>query len=109
MTKEVTCVIVGQKIDDHGVVIPDPEEDALQAALEALNAAVNADNAHAARPITLSEYNRPDQFYANRYAIRPHAFQRHDFELNPDYFTLVGHTPFHGLSHEHRMDHLERF
>ncbi|KAL1218137.1 hypothetical protein V5N11_033125 [Cardamine amara subsp. amara] len=31
----------------------------------------------------LAEYNRPDQFYANRSAIRPLTFQRNDFELKP--------------------------
>ena len=33
----------------------------------------------------------------------------HDFELKPAYFTLVEQAPFHGLPHEHPMDHLERF
>ena len=37
------------------------------------------------------------------------AFQRHDFELKPTYLTLVGQAPFHGLSHEHPIDQLERF
>ncbi|XP_024016195.1 uncharacterized protein LOC112089678 [Eutrema salsugineum] len=34
---------------------------------------------------------------------------RNDFELKPVYYTLVGQHPFHGLSHEHPMDHIERF
>ncbi|XP_024004828.1 uncharacterized protein LOC112081984 [Eutrema salsugineum] len=58
---------------------------------------------------TLGDYNRPEQFYANRSAIRAPAFQRNDFELKPVYYTLVGQHPFHGLSHEHPMDHIERF
>ncbi|XP_024015918.1 uncharacterized protein LOC112089174 [Eutrema salsugineum] len=37
---------------------------------------------------TLGDYNRPEQFYANQSAIR---------------------HPFHGHSHEHPMDHIERF
>ncbi|XP_024013122.1 uncharacterized protein LOC112087445 [Eutrema salsugineum] len=32
---------------------------------------------------TLGDYNRPEQFYANRSAIRAPAFQRNDFELKP--------------------------
>ncbi|KAL0854260.1 hypothetical protein Bca101_059412 [Brassica carinata] len=58
---------------------------------------------------TLADYNRPDQFYINRSAIRPLAIQRGDFELKPQYYTLVGQTPYCGLSNEHPMDHLERF
>ena len=49
------------------------------------------------------------QYYENRSAIRPPAIQRQDFELKPHYFTLVGHTLYCGLSHEHPMDQLERF
>ncbi|CAE5974240.1 unnamed protein product [Arabidopsis arenosa] len=63
----------------------------------------------AARQLTLGDYNRPDLFYANRSAIVPPPFQRHDFELNPAYFTLVGQHPFHGFSNEQPMDHIERF
>ena len=33
----------------------------------------------------------------------------YDFELKPQYYTLVGHTPYGGLSHEKPMDHLEMF
>ncbi|XP_024014491.1 uncharacterized protein LOC112088442 [Eutrema salsugineum] len=58
---------------------------------------------------TLGDYNRPEQFYANRSSIRAPAFQRNDFELKPVYYTLVGQHPFHGHSHEHPMDHIERF
>ena len=29
--------------------------------------------------------------------------------MKPQYYTLVGYTPYYGLSHEHPMDHLERF
>ncbi|KAF2612630.1 hypothetical protein F2Q70_00011356 [Brassica cretica] len=49
----------------------------------------------AARPRTLADYNRPDQFYTNRSAIRPPTIQR-DFELKPQYYTLVGQTPYYG-------------
>ncbi|XP_024014245.1 uncharacterized protein LOC112088190 [Eutrema salsugineum] len=38
---------------------------------------------------TLGDYNRPEQFYANRSAIRAPVFQRNDFELKPVYYTLV--------------------
>ena len=83
------CNAAGRRIDDHqGAEIPYPEAEALQAAaLEAENAAANAE---AARPRTLADYNRPDQFYANRSAVRPPAFQRHNFDVKPSYFTLVG-------------------
>ncbi|XP_024013976.1 uncharacterized protein LOC112088054 [Eutrema salsugineum] len=63
----------------------------------------------AARGRTLGDYNRPEQFYANRSAIPAPAFQRNDFELKPVYYTLVGQHPFHGHSHEHPMNHIERF
>ena len=29
--------------------------------------------------------------------------------MKAQYYTLVGQIPFHGLSHEHPMDHLKRF
>ncbi|KAL1224585.1 hypothetical protein V5N11_000916 [Cardamine amara subsp. amara] len=61
------------------------------------------------RGMTLGDYNRPEQFYANRCAIRPPPFQRNDFKLKPAYYTLVGQNPFHVLSHEHPMDHIEKF
>ncbi|XP_024009424.1 uncharacterized protein LOC112084506 [Eutrema salsugineum] len=56
-----------------------------------------------------NERGQPEQFYANRSAIHAPAFQRNDFELKHVYYTLVGQHPFHGLSHEHPMDHIERF
>ena len=62
-----------------------------------------------ARPRTLADYNRPDQYYENRSTIRPPTIQRQDFEMKPQYFTLMGQKPYCGLSHEHPMDHLERF
>jgi len=58
---------------------------------------------------TLGDFKRPDLFYANRSAIVPPPFQRNDYELKPGYFALVGHHPFHGLSHEQPMDHIKRF
>ena len=58
---------------------------------------------------TLGDFNRPDLFYANRSAIVPPPFQRNDYELKHGYFALVGQHPFHGLSHEQPMDHIERF
>ena len=88
-----------QKIDDQGAVIPDTNADI--AAAQAVE--------EAARPRTLANYNRPDQYYENISAIRPPAIQRQDFELKPQYFTLVGQTSYWGLSHEHPMDHQERF
>ena len=49
----------GQKIDDQGAVIPDTDADIAAATLR-----------------TLADYNRPDQYYENRSAIRPPATQR---------------------------------
>ena len=88
-----------QRIDAQGAVIFEPNTDATGAAQPV---------DEAARPRTLADYNRPDQFYANRSAIRPPAIQRGNFEFKP-YYTLVGQTPYCGLAHEHPMDHLERF
>ena len=56
---------------------------------------------------TLGDFNRPDLFYVNRSAIVPPPFQRNDYELKPGYFAFVGQHPFHGLSHEQPMDHIE--
>ena len=94
------CNAAGQRIDAQGTVILEPD-------IDATGIAQHVDEA--ARPRTLADYNRPDQFYANRSAIRPPTIQRGDFELRPQYYTLVGQTPYCGLSQEHPMDHLERF
>ena len=67
-------------------VIPDTDVD--------IAAAQTADKA--ARPRTLDDYNRPDQYYENRSAIHPPAIHRQDFELKTQYFTLVGQTPYYG-------------
>ena len=88
----------GQRIDAHGAVIPEHNADATGAAQPV---------DEAARPRTLADYNSPDQFYANRTAIRPPAIQRGDFELKLQHYTLVGQIPYYGLSHEHPLDHLE--
>ena len=58
---------------------------------------------------TLGDFNRPDLLYANRSTIVPPTFQKNYYELKPGYFALVGQHPFHGLSHELPMDHIERF
>ncbi|KAL1193111.1 hypothetical protein V5N11_021547 [Cardamine amara subsp. amara] len=57
---------------------------------------------------TLADYNRPEEFYTNRSAICP-PFQRNDFELKPQYYTLVGNHTFHAHPTEHPMDHIEKF
>ena len=88
----------GQKLNAQNEVIPEPET-APTGAVQPVEEAAR----------TLADYNRPDQFYTNRSAIRPPAIQRGDFELKPQYYTLVGQTPYCGLSNEHPMDHLERF
>ena len=94
------CNAAGQRIDGQGAAIPESDPDTTGPTLPV---------DEAARPKTLADYNRPDQFYANRSPICPSAIQSGNFELKPQYYTLVGHTPYCGLSHEHPMDHLERF
>ena len=89
-----------QRIDAQGGAIPESDTDATSTTLHV---------DEAARPRTLADYNRSDQFYTNRSAIRPPTIQRVNFELKPQYYTLVGQTPYYGLSHEHPMDHLQRF
>ena len=75
----------GQRLDDQRAVILNQDDD-----IAAADQAVDDD----ARPRTLADYDRPDQYYANRSAIRPPAIQRTDFELKPQYFTLVTQTPY---------------
>ena len=72
---------------------------------DATGAAIPVDEA--ARPRTLADYNRPDEYYTNRSAIRLPDIQTQNFEL--EYYTLVSQIPYCGLSHEHPMDHLDRF
>ena len=60
----------GQRINAQGAVI-------LKSDTDATGAAQSIDEA--ARPITLANYNRPDQFYTNRSAIRPPPIQRAEF------------------------------
>ena len=58
-------------------------------------------------PISIGDCNSPDRFYTNRFAIRPPANQRKDFELKPKYLSLVSQHPFRGLPHENPIDHIE--
>ncbi|KAL1188182.1 hypothetical protein V5N11_003211 [Cardamine amara subsp. amara] len=58
---------------------------------------------------TLADYKTISEFIANRSATRPPAIQRNDFELNPAFYTLVGHNHFNGLPNEHPMGHIEEF
>ncbi|KAL1222927.1 hypothetical protein V5N11_013398 [Cardamine amara subsp. amara] len=58
---------------------------------------------------TLADYNRREEFYTNRSAICPPPFQRNDFELKPQYYTLVGNHTFHAHPTEHPMDYIEKF
>ena len=89
----------GQRIDAQGAAIPEPD---------ATTTGTTLPVDEAAQPRTLADYNRPDRYYTNRSAILPPTIER-DFELKAQYYTLVGQLPYHGLSHEHPMDHLERF
>ncbi|KAL1218222.1 hypothetical protein V5N11_032895 [Cardamine amara subsp. amara] len=114
----------GQRIDEHGQLIEEVVQDAGVARHQDVGASgVDRHQPVAVDPnvvqgaagavvqcvMTLGDYNRPEQLYTNRCAIRPPPFQRTDFELKPAYYTLVGHNPFHGLSYEHPMDHIEKF
>ncbi|KFK23830.1 hypothetical protein AALP_AAs44826U000100 [Arabis alpina] len=58
---------------------------------------------------TLGDYNRLEEYYANKAAIQPPGFARKDFELKPAFFSLLAQHQFHGHPSEHSMDYLERF
>ncbi|KAF8084350.1 hypothetical protein N665_0721s0007 [Sinapis alba] len=66
------CNAAGQKIDDQGTIIPNAEAEADAAEADAAEAQPEAIAQAAQR--TLADYNRPDQYYANRSTIRPPAF-----------------------------------
>ena len=83
----------GQKLDAQGNIIPETEAEATGEA----------------QTRSLADYNRPDEYYTNRSAIRLPEIQKPNFELKPQYYSLVSQIPYSGLSHEHPMDHLERF
>ncbi|XP_033146805.1 uncharacterized protein LOC108871974 [Brassica rapa] len=89
----------GQRIYAQRAAIPESDAHATGTTLHVDEVAL---------PKTLADYNRPNQFYTNKSAIRPPTIQR-DSELKAQYYTLVGQISYHGLSHEHLMDHLERF
>ena len=79
-----------QRLDYQRVVIHDQVDD-IAAAAQAVD--------ETARPRMMADYNRPDQYYANRSAIRPPAIHRKDFEMNPStlhswcrHHTVVYHT-----------------
>ena len=83
----------------RGAAIPEPDAITIGTALPVYEAAQSK---------TLADYNRPDCYYTNRSAILPPTIER-DFELKAQYYKLVGQLPYHGLSHEHPTDHLQRF
>ena len=60
----------GQMLDDQRAVIPDHDADAAAA-----NAQAVGDEAQAARPKTLADYNRPDQYYARDLLFVLHLFK----------------------------------
>ncbi|XP_048636982.1 uncharacterized protein LOC125609546 [Brassica napus] len=88
----------GQKLDAQGNVIPDADATGAAQPVE-----------EAAPPKALAEYNRPDEYYTNISAICLPEIQKENFELKPQYYTLVSQLPYSGLPHEHPMNHLERF
>ena len=100
--KKETCmtpkvIYVMQHVIDwmiRGAVILGPEAVILEADkaedAAAIAQAVADENFKAAWPKTLADYNRPYQYYANKSAVRPHAFKRNDFELKPLYLNTCG-------------------
>ena len=88
----------GQKLDAQGNVIPDADATGAAQPVE-----------EAAHTRALAAYNRPYKYYANRSAIRLPEIQKQNFELKPQYYTLVSQLSYSGLPYEHPMDHLERF
>ena len=91
-------IATGEKLDAQGNVIPDTDATGAAQPVE-----------EAARPRVLADYNHPDEYYANRSTIQLLEIQKKNFELKPQYYTLVLQIPYSGLPHEHPMDHLERF
>ncbi|KAL0706419.1 hypothetical protein Bca4012_072845 [Brassica carinata] len=65
----------GQKLDAQGTVIPDDDATGAAQPVE-----------EAAQPRALADYNR---HYPNRSAIRLLEIQKENFELKPQYYTLV--------------------
>ncbi|KAF2538031.1 hypothetical protein F2Q68_00021139 [Brassica cretica] len=74
-----------QKLDTHGNVIPDTHVTRAAQPVE-----------EAARPRALADYNRPDKYYVNRSAVRLPEIQKQNFELKPQYYTLVSQIPYSG-------------
>ncbi|KAF3549503.1 hypothetical protein DY000_02007905 [Brassica cretica] len=68
----------GQKLDAQGNIIPDADATRAAQPVE-----------EAAPPKALADYNRVDEYYANRSAIRLPDIQKENFELKPQYYTLV--------------------
>ena len=89
---------IGQKLDTQGNVISDTDATVAAQPVE-----------EAAQPRAMADYHRPDEYYTNISAIRLPEIQKQNFELKPQYYTLVSQIPYCGLPHEHPMDHLERF
>ena len=81
------CNATGQKLDAQGTAFLEPDTDAT-------GAAIPVDEP--ARPRTLADYNRPDEYYTNRSAIRLPDIQTQNFELDPKYYTLVSQIPYSG-------------
>ena len=94
------CNAAGQKLDAQGTAISEHDTDAT-------GSAIHVDET--ARQRTLADYNNLDEYYANRSAIRLLEIKKQNFELKPQYYTLVSQISYSGLPHEHPMDHLETF
>ena len=77
----------GQKLDAQGNVILDADATEAPQPVEA-----------AAPPKALADYNSPDEYYANRSAIRLPEIQNQNFELKPQYYTLVSQIPYFGVT-----------
>ncbi|KAF2540870.1 hypothetical protein F2Q68_00032414 [Brassica cretica] len=68
----------GQKLEAQGNVIPDTDATGAAQPVE-----------EAVQPRTLADYNRPDEYYTNISAIQLPEIQKQNFELKPQYNTLV--------------------
>ena len=77
--RNATC----QKLDAQGTIIPDADATGAAQPVE-----------KASQPRALANYNRPDEYYPNISAIRLPEIQNQNFELNPQYYTLVSQIPY---------------
>ncbi|KAG7529968.1 Retrotransposon gag domain [Arabidopsis suecica] len=103
----------GQRLDDHGIIIPEnANED--QARLNAQLAARDAAGVGVERHQQGVDRQHREQ-HADAISVERHnrGVDRHQHQIPAAIFAAaeprLGQHPFHGLSHEQPMDHIERF